>query len=111
MPEINFQIQWPDGSQEVCYSPSLIVKEYFSPDREYDMKDFVERSRTALQIGSARVLAKYGFPCSKALGQLSKIEIKASHYAELDKPVVRFVEFIEPIFGTGAISNDGDAIN
>jgi uncharacterized repeat protein (TIGR04042 family) len=96
MPEINFQIQWPDGSQEVCYSPSLIVKEYFSPDREYDMKDFVERSRTALKIASDRVLAKYGFPCSRALGQLSKIEARAAKYTEMDKPVVKFMEFIEP---------------
>lgn len=96
MPEINFQIQWPDDSQEICYSPSLIVKKYFSPDQEYDLKEFVERSRTALQIASDRVLAKYGFPCSRALGQLSKIEMKAAQYTELDKPVVRFVEFIEP---------------
>jgi uncharacterized repeat protein (TIGR04042 family) len=96
MPEVNFQIQWPDGSQEICYSPSLIVKEYFSPDREYDMKDFVERSRTSLQIASDRVLAKYGFPCSRALGQLTKIEVMASKYTEVDKPVVRFIKFIEP---------------
>jgi uncharacterized repeat protein (TIGR04042 family) len=96
MPEINFQIQWPDGSQEICYSPSLIVKKYFSPDCEYDLKEFVERSRTALKIASDRVLAKYGFPCSRALGQLDKIEVRAAKYAELDKPVVKFMEFIEP---------------
>ncbi len=34
MPEIRFQIQWSDGSQDICYSPSLIVKEYFLPNTE-----------------------------------------------------------------------------
>lgn len=95
MPEIQFQIQWPDGSQERCYSPSLVVKDYFTPEQEYDLNDFVERSRTALKIASDRVQAKYGFPCSRALGQLAKIEIQAAKYAELDQPTVRLIQFIE----------------
>lgn len=99
MPEIRFQIQWPDGSQEFCYSPSLIVKDYFSPDSEYDLIDFVERSRTALHIASDRVQAKYGFPCSRALEQLTKIEVRAAKYAEFNKPIVRFIEFIERVQG------------
>ena len=46
MPEIRFQIQWPDGSQETCYSPSLVVKDYFTPNSDYDLGDFVQRSRS-----------------------------------------------------------------
>ena len=34
----------------------------------YPLADFVERSRTALDIASERVKAKYGFPCSRAYG-------------------------------------------
>jgi len=67
MPKIRFQIQWSDGSQDICYSPSLIVKKYFVPKTEYPLEDFVQRSQTALKIARDRVQAKYGMPCSLAL--------------------------------------------
>jgi uncharacterized repeat protein (TIGR04042 family) len=95
MPEIRFQIQWPDGSEETCYSPSLIVKEYFTPNQDYTLQDFVERSRTALTIASDRVKAKYGYPCSLALGQLTTIETKATQYGSEPKPLVKVLRFIE----------------
>lgn len=95
MPEIRFQIQWPDGSQDVCYSPSLIVKDYFVPGQEYPIADFVERCRTALKIASDRVQAKYGYPCGLALGQLADIEAKFSQYSHVDPSIVRFIKFIE----------------
>jgi uncharacterized repeat protein (TIGR04042 family) len=95
MPEIHFQIQWPDGKQETCYSPSLIVKEYFSSQSEYPLNDFVMRSRTSLQIASDRVLAKYGMPCSRALGQLQQIEVMAANYQSLSAPKVQVLKFIE----------------
>jgi uncharacterized repeat protein (TIGR04042 family) len=94
MPEIRFRIQWPDGNEETCYSPSLIVKEYFSPDHDYDLIDFVERSRTSLTIASDRVQAKYGRPCGLALGQLQDIEAKSIRYQDFPQPKVRFIHFI-----------------
>ena len=95
MPELRFQIEWPDGSQELCYSPSLVIKDYFTPEQVYELEDFVARSRTALNIASDRVQAKYGMPCSLALGQLSKIEQKAMQYAELPEPQVKVLGFVE----------------
>lgn len=80
MPEINFKIQWPDGKQETCYSPSLIVKDYFDVGEAYPVADFLEKSREALKIASERVQEKYGFPCSRALGQLRQIESTAQGY-------------------------------
>lgn len=95
MPEIQFKIQWPDGSSDLCYSPSLVVKEYFSPNQDYALGDFVERSRTALTIASDRVQAKYGMPCSMAMRQLSHIENMASQYHHLPQAQVRVLEFLE----------------
>lgn len=95
MPEIHFQVEWPDGSQETCYSPSLVVKQYFTPGQDYQLEDFVERSRAALQIASDRVQSKYGFPCGLALGQLRKIETKAIEYQPLPNPIVRMIRFLE----------------
>lgn len=48
MPEINYKIQWPDGSQQNCYSPSLVIKKYFNPGETYKLAEFVAKSRTVL---------------------------------------------------------------
>ena len=95
MPEINFKIQWSDGTQQTCYSPSLVVKQYFNPGEIYSLTEFVEKSRTALNIASDRVKKAYGFPCSRALGQLQQIESKAAEYQNLPEPKVLFINFVE----------------
>ena len=93
MPEINYKIQWPDGSQQNCYSPSLVIKQYFNPGETYELAEFIAKSRTALNIASDRVKAAYGFPCSRALGQLKQIESKAAEYQNLSEPKVLFIDF------------------
>lgn len=98
MPEINFKIQWPDGEQAVCYSPSLVVKKYFQVGETYTVSDFLARSRESLTIASDRVQAKYGFPCSRALGQLRQIEAAAQPYLEKSdnntEALVTLLEFL-----------------
>jgi uncharacterized repeat protein (TIGR04042 family) len=95
MPEMHFKIQWPDGSEEACYSPSLIIKEYFQPGQDYALTDFVDRSTTALNIASDRVKAKYGRPCGLAISQLASIKSKATRFHRQSQPIVRVIEFIE----------------
>lgn len=95
MPEIRFQIQWPDGSQEMGYSPSLVIKDYLTPGIDYDLNDFLERSHTALQIASDRVQAKYGFPCGRAMGQLAQIQHRASHFSNTPQAKVRILSYLE----------------
>lgn len=77
MPEMSFHIRWPDGRREACYSPSLVVKDHLSVGADYALDEFVARTRTALEIASERVRARYGFPCGRALGQLARIEAAA----------------------------------
>lgn len=96
MPEIRFRIRWPDGSEETCYSPSLVIKEYFTPGDDYDLAEFVMRAREALQTASERVQAKFGFPCSRALGQLERIEMTAATFQALDQPKVQVLDYLEP---------------
>jgi uncharacterized repeat protein (TIGR04042 family) len=81
MPEMHFVIVWPDGSRESCYSPSLVVKDYFTQGEAYPLSEFIDRARTALRIASDRVEAKYGRPCSLALAQLARLEQNAAHFA------------------------------
>ena len=78
MPEMHFVVRWPDGSEMRCYSPSLVVREHLEVGRSYPLAEFVARSRTALQIGSERVKAKYGFYCTAAMDQLATIESRAA---------------------------------
>lgn len=76
MPEIRFDIRWPDGTLERCYSPSLVVRELL-PTGPLPVFEFMERARAALRIGSERVRLKYGFACSAALDQLAALERRA----------------------------------
>lgn len=95
MPEIRFKIQWPDGKEEICYSPSLVVREYLESATEYELLDFLARARTALTEGSRRVEAKFGFPCSMALMQLQKIEATSNCYTQQPQAKVKLLQFIE----------------
>lgn len=74
MPEMRFVIAWPNGREETCYSPSLVIREFFEEGQTYPIRDFLDRSRKALTIASDRVEVKFGYPCSLARSQLDRIE-------------------------------------
>ena len=81
MPEMYFQVRWPDGETQRCYSPSTVIADFLASGTSYPIADFVERSRRALGIASDRVRDKYGFACSAAADQLAEIEQTAARYA------------------------------
>ncbi len=83
MPEMHFTIRWPDGLTERCYSPSLVIRDYFAPGETYALGDFLSLSRDALTIASDRVKAKYGMACSRALGQLARIETTGRRFRDI----------------------------
>ena len=41
------QIEWSDGTQQDCYSPSLSIKKYFVIGEEYELEEFVKQARIA----------------------------------------------------------------
>ena len=82
MPAMHFHLRWPDQSQTRCYSPSLVIKDHFTPGTRYPMSEFVAQLREALHIASERVRAKFGFACSMALDQLAQIEAIAARFDE-----------------------------
>jgi uncharacterized repeat protein (TIGR04042 family) len=95
MPEMHFLVRWPDGAVETCYSPSLVIKDFFQPGETYPLAEFLARSRTALKIASDRVEAKYGFACSRALGQLARIEAACARFAASPKADIHIESFEE----------------
>ena len=95
MPEMHFNIRWPDERIEACYSPSLVIKDHFVPGTSYALADFRERSRIALTIAAERVREKYGFLCSRALGQLARIEAAAAQFEAMPGASVTIISFEE----------------
>ena len=55
MPEMTFQVRWPDGSEVSCYSPSLVMHDYLDRGAVYSVDEFVSRSSAALDLASERV--------------------------------------------------------
>lgn len=80
MPEMTFDVRWPDGRVQRCYSPSLVMHDYLTVGAEYTVADFVDRSATALAEASDRVRAKYGFACTSAAETGSQISGAAAGF-------------------------------
>lgn len=80
MPEMHFHIRWPDGAEERCYSPSLVITELIRVDQTYPVYEFMERVGAGLRIAAERVRAKYGFYCSAAEEQLALLEERAKGF-------------------------------
>jgi uncharacterized repeat protein (TIGR04042 family) len=94
MPEMRFVIAWPDGREETCYSPSLVIRDYLETGQTYALRDFLDRSREALTIASDRVEAKYGHPCSLARNQLARIEATGKLFSGHAEARVHCLTFI-----------------
>lgn len=81
MPEMTFEVKWPDGHVQSCYSPSLVMHDYLSAGSEYSVAEFLDHSRSALNEASERVKARFGVYCTSAAAQLSELEAKAIEHS------------------------------
>lgn len=81
MPAMHYRLRWPDQSESTCYSPSLIIQDYFQPGTAYPLDDFLQRLREATGIANERVRAKFGFACSRASDTLAGVEARAATLA------------------------------
>lgn len=89
MPEMTFQVRWPDGSEASCYSPSLVMHDYLDRGAVYSVDEFVSRSSAALDLASERVKARYGFVCTSAMQQKSEIVETASGFTDGTVEILR----------------------
>jgi uncharacterized repeat protein (TIGR04042 family) len=93
MPIMHFHVRWPDASETRCYSPSLVVRDFLTPQQDYPLSDFLARTREALGIASERVRAKFGFACSQAMDQLAEIEDLARRFEAQPGATVTVLRF------------------
>jgi putative flavoprotein involved in K+ transport len=82
MPEVDFRITWPDGTAQHCVSPSRSIEAVLVTGAKYPVDEFVRRTTQALQIGSDRVRAKYGFACTAAAAQAADIQHVAERFSQ-----------------------------
>lgn len=95
MPEMHFHVRWPDGSTDACYSPSLVIKDYFEVGESYPLADFLTRSETALQVASDRVKARFGHACSRAQSQVLRIHRTAEPFKSVPDAHVFIINFTD----------------
>ncbi len=93
MPETRFSLRWPDGSETLCYSPSTVVEAHLTAGVSYPLDTFLAHSRDALHAASERVRQRFGFPCSRAMGQLAEIERMAASFAQVPDAAVTVTGF------------------
>ena len=93
MPAMHYTIRWPDASETVAYSPSLVIQDYFAPGHDYPLDDFMRSVREATAIANERVQAKFGYACSRASDQLADTEARAATFSSRHGATVRVVAF------------------
>ena len=96
MPAMTYRLRWPDQTVSVCYSPSLVIQDFFDAGASSPLPDFMARIRSATQIASDRVAAKFGFACSRANDQLAEIERLAERFS-IPSDMARFARMAERI--------------
>ena len=72
-----------------------MIKDHFEAGASYPLDDFLARIRTATQIASDRVAAKYGFACSRAADELAQIEALAGRFRDWPQAEVQMLRFME----------------
>jgi len=82
MPEVHFEVRWPDDERMRYYSPSRAVRAQLAAGESYPVPEFLERIAAAMEAASARFEAKYGYRCSSAADTLQRIRIYAEALPE-----------------------------
>lgn len=93
MPAMHYRLRWPDASETLCYSPSLVIEDYLQPGADYAVDELLRRVREATAIANERVQAKFGFTCSRAGDQLQQTEARAATFADRPEARVQVLSF------------------
>lgn len=97
MPATRFEVIWPNGETELCYSPSTSIIDYLEINHPYTVEKFRDQCEAALNLASERVESKYGFYCSSAMDQLSQIQQRCLTFGNegADTSTVLVTRFIQ----------------
>ncbi|MFY0601269.1 MAG: MSMEG_0570 family nitrogen starvation response protein [Cyclobacteriaceae bacterium] len=76
MPVVYLKVQYPDDEKEDIYSPSSVIRSFFSAGESLSVGDFEARISEALETASSRVAQVYGYECTAAMGELARVSRK-----------------------------------
>jgi uncharacterized repeat protein (TIGR04042 family) len=88
---MTFQIRWPDGAIQDCYSPSLVMHDFLADETSYPVEEFMSRAVAALTQAGERVKARYGMYCTSASAQIGALQQRSGGYLDGDVTVVRMI--------------------
>jgi uncharacterized repeat protein (TIGR04042 family) len=91
MPEMTFTVRWPDGAIQDCYSPSLVMHDFFTDETSYPIDEFMSRAQTALTQAGERVKDRYGRYCTAASAQIEALQRASLRYRHGEVTVVQMV--------------------
>ncbi|CAM4293800.1 MSMEG_0570 family nitrogen starvation response protein [Zobellia roscoffensis] len=89
MPITYVNIEWPDNQKDQVYSPSSVINEYLKPGESLSLEEFLTRCTTGLNEASERVRLKFGYSCTSAQAESSRISEKCQNYDA--KKIVKIV--------------------
>ncbi|MDO9409333.1 MAG: MSMEG_0569 family flavin-dependent oxidoreductase [Patulibacter sp.] len=81
MPEVHFQVSWPDGHVQRCTSPSRAIEAHLAPAATYPVAEFVRRVDAGMDAASERVRQQYGMACTSAMAQKESVAQAAAEHA------------------------------
>lgn len=82
MPAVNFTVTWPDGEQVSYYSPSTVIHQHLKQGNSFSQSEFSSCIEKALGEASERVHQRFGYYCSSASDELSRIKQKLARLNE-----------------------------
>ncbi len=81
MPEVRFQLEWPDGQSSTLYSPSTVILQHLKPGESLRVSDLESRAVTALRAASERVRDRFGFACTRTDEEESQLRRWTARYS------------------------------
>ncbi len=92
MPEVELNLDWPDGSTTRLYSPSTVILEHLAPGQALSVQELRVRGSRALQQASERVRARYGFACTRADEEEQRLLEQAARFGDREQVNVRSLQ-------------------
>ena len=84
MPEVRFQLEWPDGQSSTLYSPSTVILDYLQSGDSLLVSELEDRGVEALRAASERVRERFGIACTRADEEESQLRTWVSRYTSDD---------------------------
>ena len=89
MPEVELQLEWPDGVTTQFYSPSTVILKHLAPGQTLSVAELRQRASLGLQQASERVRARYGFACTRADEEEQHLLARAAGFGDQERVTVK----------------------